>query len=149
MELLTETRTATSLNVTADTQPRGERVLPGGRPPSTPSAQVPGFNDNGTGVAAVLEIARALRAQGRPLTVRVAFRGAEELGLFGSRAYARTVGPDNVVGYLNLDVPARRHASTPCTGGGPLAMRLLRYLEQRGLRARTIDLQGRSDHAFA
>ena len=124
MELLTETRAAMSRNVTADTQPRGERVLLVGAHLDSVRAGA-GINDNGTGVAAVLEIARALRAQGRPLTVRVAFWGAEELGLFGSRAYARTVGPDNVVGYLNLDVlgsPSRQYA---VYGSGPLAMRLL------------------------
>jgi Peptidase family M28/PA domain len=146
MELLTETRGATSLNVTADTQRRGGPVLLVGAHLDSVRAGA-GINDNGTGVAAVLEIARVLRTQGRRLTVRVAFWGAEELGLFGSRAYARTVGPENVVGYLNLDVlgsPSRRYA---VYGSGRLAARLLRYLERRGLPARTIDLQGRSDHA--
>ena len=146
LELLTETRAATSLNVTADTQRRGGRVLMMGAHLDSVRAGA-GINDNGTGVAAVLEIARVLRTQGRPLAVQVAFWGAEELGLFGSRAYAGTVRPENVVGYLNLDVlgsPSRRYA---VYGGGQLATRLLRYLERRGLRARTIDLQGRSDHA--
>lgn len=49
-----------------------------------------GANDNGTGCAAILEAARILsRARAKPLrTIRFILWGAEEQGLFGSRAYA-------------------------------------------------------------
>jgi hypothetical protein len=50
-----------------------------------------GAQDNGTGVAQVLEAARAIAALGRPprRSMRFALWGAEELGLVGSAAYVR------------------------------------------------------------
>jgi len=50
-----------------------------------------GAQDNGTGVAQVLEAARAIAALGRPprRSIRFALWGAEELGLVGSAAYVR------------------------------------------------------------
>ena len=48
----------------------------------------PGADDNASGVALVMESARALSGQTFPWTIKfIAFSG-EELGLFGSRAYA-------------------------------------------------------------
>jgi Zn-dependent M28 family amino/carboxypeptidase len=56
----------------------------------------PGINDNGSGVAVLVEIARALAEPGaRPRrTVRFPFWGAEELGLHGSRAYVAGLEED-------------------------------------------------------
>jgi Zn-dependent M28 family amino/carboxypeptidase len=75
----------------------------------------PGINDNGTGVAAVLEIARETRrAAGRPArTVVFAFWAAEELGLYGSREYVRRLGgsaEDRVAAVVNLDMLGSRNA---------------------------------------
>ena len=51
----------------------------------------PGINDNGSGVAALLEVARGVASIGVPdgTTVRIAFWGGEEFGLLGSGAYVR------------------------------------------------------------
>ena len=49
----------------------------------------PGADDNASGCAAVLEIARLLKDQNLDLTVEFAFWGAEEIGLNGSTHYAR------------------------------------------------------------
>jgi aminopeptidase S len=79
--------------------------------------------------------------------VRFAFWGAEELGLFGSRAYARTVAPSQVVGYLNFDVlgsPSRRYG---VYGDSRLVTRWLGYFSRIGSAASAIDIDGRSDHA--
>ena len=73
----------------------------------------PGINDNGSGTMTVLEIARELArlAAADPASVRwrvrVAFWTGEELGLYGSAAYARTLqdsagGP--IRAYLNFDM---------------------------------------------
>ena len=79
--------------------------------------------------------------------MRFAFWGAEELGLFGSRAYARTVAPNQVVGYLNFDVlgsPSRRYG---VYGDPRLVNRWLGYFSRTGAAASAIDIDGRSDHA--
>jgi carboxypeptidase Q len=50
-----------------------------------------GAQDNGTGVATVLEVARAIKSLNRPprRTIRFILFGGEEQGLIGSTAYAR------------------------------------------------------------
>ena len=66
----------------------------------------PGINDNGSGVAVLLEAADALGAHPKRRT-RFAFWAAEELGLVGSRHYVRTLAPerrDEIAAYLNLDM---------------------------------------------
>ncbi|HIK09466.1 MAG TPA: M28 family peptidase [Oscillatoriaceae cyanobacterium M33_DOE_052] len=50
----------------------------------------PGADDNATGVAAVLEIARLLGKQETARGLRVAFFDSEEVGLFGSMEFAAT-----------------------------------------------------------
>jgi Zn-dependent M28 family amino/carboxypeptidase len=74
----------------------------------------PGINDDGSGTMAVLEIARELAAltSATPASeprwkVRVAFWTGEELGIFGSAAYARNIGNQRdgpVRAYLNFDM---------------------------------------------
>ena len=66
----------------------------------------PGADDNGTGVALVLESARVLAQQELPWSVRfIAFSG-EEIGLWGSRAFAAqaTDRDDRILGVLNFDM---------------------------------------------
>ncbi len=68
-----------------------------------------GINDNGSGSAAVLEIALAVsRAQYQPTKhLRFAWWGAEELGLVGSRYYVNNLSSANrarIDGYLNFDM---------------------------------------------
>jgi aminopeptidase S len=107
----------------------------------------PGINDNASGVVALLEIARALSKRSHPLSVRFAFWGAEELGLFGSRAYAPTVGPEEIVGYLNFDVLGSPTDRYGVYGDRRFVDVWLGYLRARGADATTIDIEGRSDHA--
>jgi hypothetical protein len=64
----------------------------------------PGINDNGSGIAALLETSRQLAR--RP-GLRLGFWAAEELGLYGSRAYVQSLdrGRRNAIGaYVNLDM---------------------------------------------
>jgi carboxypeptidase Q len=55
-----------------------------------------GAQDNGTGVASVIETARAMKGLGRPprRTIRFALFGGEEEGLLGSAAYVRRHAAD-------------------------------------------------------
>jgi len=64
-----------------------------------------GANDNGSGVAATLEIARLIKDVGTDISVRIINFGAEEQGFQGSYHYANTTldPEDNVVLMFNLD----------------------------------------------
>jgi Iap family predicted aminopeptidase len=64
----------------------------------------PGINDDGTGVAALLEVAE--RLADRP-GLRLGFWAAEELGLYGSRRYVRDLDAAErraIAAYVNLDM---------------------------------------------
>jgi Iap family predicted aminopeptidase len=145
LEVTTRRRPSSSQNVLADTQPSARRVLLVGAHLDSVVAG-PGINDNGTGVATLLEIARVLRSEQPRLAVRFAFWGAEELGLFGSSAYAQTARPEELAGYLNFDMLGTR-GSLRAVYAGPYAERWLSYFRERSLPAEVIDLSGRSDHA--
>jgi hypothetical protein len=67
----------------------------------------PGINDDGSGVAALLEIARALGGTTPGASIRMAFWSGEELGLQGSHHYLGTLTDaerDALVAYLNADM---------------------------------------------
>jgi Zn-dependent M28 family amino/carboxypeptidase len=68
----------------------------------------PGINDNGSGVAAVLQTATALGSQPRITNaVRFAFWGAQENGVDGSTKYVRGLNADqlnDIALYLNVDI---------------------------------------------
>jgi hypothetical protein len=70
----------------------------------------PGADDNASGVAVMLELARSLEGKPRPRTlVFVAFT-AEETGRLGSRHYVQHAGDypvDRVIAMLNLDTVGR------------------------------------------
>jgi Zn-dependent M28 family amino/carboxypeptidase len=68
----------------------------------------PGIDDNGSGSAALLEVALALGPQAAVANqVRFAWWGAEEVGLVGSSSYVSGLSPDAqraIALYLNLDM---------------------------------------------
>jgi aminopeptidase Y len=69
----------------------------------------PGINDNGSGVAALLEIAAKLHGRPTNQRVRFAFWGAEEYFLLGSAHYVRKLTPAQSAAvrmYLNFDMIA-------------------------------------------
>ncbi|HUH74053.1 MAG TPA: M20/M25/M40 family metallo-hydrolase [Chitinophagales bacterium] len=72
------------------------------------SGIAPGADDNGSGVAAVLEAARVLKDINLPYTVILALWDEEEIGLVGSQAYAASAESNNdtLIGYINLDMIA-------------------------------------------
>jgi Zn-dependent M28 family amino/carboxypeptidase len=64
----------------------------------------PGANDNGSGTAAVLAVARFLADMPcRDAPVTVAFFDQEEIGLFGSREMAKTLAPADVRAVHTID----------------------------------------------
>jgi hypothetical protein len=65
----------------------------------------PGAEDNGSGCAGVLEVARVLSARRPQASILYQCYGLEERGLFGSRAHADSLpAPARVRGVLNLDM---------------------------------------------
>jgi Zn-dependent M28 family amino/carboxypeptidase len=114
----------------------------------------PGINDNGSGVAAVLEIARGVATAGlsQGWALRIGLWGAEELGSIGSRAYAETVGAD-VVAYLNLDMAGSVNGTTlvydeegAAPGSGAITEAFEAVLAARDEDSEGADLGGSSDH---
>jgi Zn-dependent M28 family amino/carboxypeptidase len=101
------TRPARTANVIADLPGRSRGVvLLGAHLDSVHTG--PGINDNGSGSALVLEVARQARRLGlRPaLGLRFAWWGGEELGLVGSGSYASSLGgaARNLRAVLNFDM---------------------------------------------
>ena len=124
----------------------------------------PGINDNGSGVAALLEI--ATRLGGAPPVrnaVRFAFWGSEEDGLKGSTHYVKALSRSqrgDILLYLNLDMIASPNAGYFVLGGegktaakcGPrgsaqVACALAGQLAATGVVARTAPFDRESDYA--
>jgi len=72
---------------------------------STDTGNAPGADDNATGIAASLEIARILAGYELEHPVRLVFVNAEEVGVIGSDVWARKIVADAVPieGVFNLD----------------------------------------------
>jgi Zn-dependent M28 family amino/carboxypeptidase len=110
IHLTADTKTISARNVVAQTKTgsNSDVVMAGAHLDSVPEG--PGINDNGSGVAAVLETALQLGpSPGIHNAVRFGFWGAEELGLIGSRKYVESLDVNalkNIALYLNFDMLA-------------------------------------------
>jgi Zn-dependent M28 family amino/carboxypeptidase len=113
----------------------------------------PGINDNGSGVATVLETAVQLRRlRARPERgIRFAFWAAEELGLLGSKAYAERLGPDareELALVLNFDMlGSRNSARLVYAGDRQIERAFSSWFKEHELSWRDVELEDRSDHA--
>lgn len=141
-------------------------VMAGAHLDSVPEG--PGINDDGSGVAAVLETAVQLGSSPQVHNaVRFGFWGAEELGLIGSRDYVESLDLDGLKDlalYLNFDMLASPNPGyftydgdqslPPDTRGQPvvpegsagLERTLVDYLKSAGKTARDTSFDGRSDY---
>jgi hypothetical protein len=144
----------TTRNVIAETGPEGaarvvmagahlDSVIPG-----------PGINDNGSGVAAVLEVAEQLAGRELPdgAAVRVGFWAAEEIGLVGSRRYVDRLPRAErrrIRAYVNLDMVGSPGEDIAVYAGARESGRRIEAALRKGLPddAREEDLGGASDHA--
>ena len=96
-----------SFNVIAELAGRNNDnvVMAGAHLDSVPAG--PGINDNGSGSAALLEIAQAMSKLRPENTVRFAWWGAEEIGLIGSTQWVAQQSQaelDRIALYLNFDM---------------------------------------------
>ena len=69
-----------------------------------PLELAPGANDNGTGVAALLEAIPTFAKTSFDKTVKVIFFSGEENFMQGSTAYTAAHGSDHIVGVINMDM---------------------------------------------
>jgi leucyl aminopeptidase len=104
--------------IRGDTNP-GQEIILGAHTDAvtgTPS-QAPGADDNASGTAAVIEIARVLRRSGYAPRATWRFVGfaAEEIGLRGSESYANRAHAawTAISAMLNFDMIGHRDASSP------------------------------------
>lgn len=140
--------TSQSVTVLASAAP-GTRceVLVGGHHDTVPDA--PGANDNASGVANVLELARAFAADGLDPGLCFATFGAEESGLHGSRALAARLQSQGALprAMVNLDVTGAG-GEVEVIGTEELVARALDLAAQRGIPARAAGLPASvgSDH---
>lgn len=168
IKLAANTQSFKARNVIAQTKTGSptDVVMAGAHLDSVPEG--PGINDNGSGVAAILET--AVRLGNSPQVrnaVRFAFWGAEELGLIGSRNYVESLdaeGLKNIALYLNFDMlaspnpgyftydgdqslpmDARGQPVVP-EGSAGIERTLVAYLKQAGKTAQDTSFDGRSDY---
>lgn len=141
-------------------------VMAGAHLDSVPEG--PGINDDGSGVAAVLETAVQLGSSPQVHNaVRFGFWGAEELGLIGSRNYVESLDLDglkDIALYLNFDMLASPNPgyftydgdqSLPADvrgqpvvpeGSAGIERTLVAYLKSSGKTAQDTSFDGRSDY---
>lgn len=144
---------ATGYNLVAE-WPKGsgdDVVMLGAHLDSTPNG--PGINDNGTGAAAVLQVALAVAETdwepGRRL--RFAWWGAEEQGMTGSRHYVDSLSQDeleHVKAYLNVDMLGSPNPGYFVYDDDPrIASVFQKWFTDRGIDTEpAVDVRGRSDH---
>ena len=152
-----------SFNILADTGgDAGHTVVVGAHLDSVQEG--PGIDDNGSGVAAVLETARWMKEAGiRPVNrVRFAFWGGEEDGLYGSQHYVDQLSTAEIgqtAANLNVDMVASPNGVRSVHDGdgtdfghaGPDGSKAIediffRYFEENALPAETTPFDGGSDY---
>ncbi len=124
----------------------------------------PGINDNGSGVAAVLETARWMKEAGiKPVNrVRFAFWGGEEDGLYGSQHYVDELSQAEIsqtAANLNVDMAASPNGVRSVHDGdgtdfghaGPAGSKAIediffQYFKDNSLTAETTPFDGGSDY---
>ncbi|WP_139489427.1 M28 family peptidase [Brevibacillus dissolubilis] len=107
-----------SYNVIAKLAPNStsnlnEIVIAGAHHDSVPNG--PGANDDASGTATVIELARVMALTTRDTEVRFCTFGSEELGILGSNAYVNTLTTDEIsrtIGEFQLDMVGSPNAGS-------------------------------------
>lgn len=99
----------------------------------------PGADDNGAGVAALLELARVIPDEDLDATIVLAAVDMEELGFFGSRHLVSTLSAsyqiDAAIVYETMGYTARAPGTQLLPAGiGPIYARQVRAMRERGMR---------------
>jgi Zn-dependent M28 family amino/carboxypeptidase len=169
IQLNAEVKTVKARNIIAQTKTGSTQnvVMVGAHLDSVPAG--PGINDNGSGVAALLETAVQMGSS-PPIqnAVRFGFWGAEEIGLVGSDKYIESLDLDalkDIALYLNFDMlgspnpgyftydgdqslqpnPDQSAPRVP-EGSAGIERTLVAYLTSAGKSAEDTSFDGRSDY---
>ncbi|MBI5670136.1 MAG: M20/M25/M40 family metallo-hydrolase [Chloroflexi bacterium] len=154
---------ATTSNVFAESRDGDPNnvVIVGAHLDSVPRG--PGINDNGSGSAAILEVALQMAKVKPRNKVRFAWWGAEESGLVGSTYYVNSLSQaerDRIALYLNFDMVASPNyvrfvydgdgsafglAGPP--GSGAIENLFVNFYASRGLASEPTQISFRSDYA--
>ncbi|MGK7914492.1 MAG: M28 family metallopeptidase [Prochloraceae cyanobacterium] len=81
-----------------------------------PTANAPGADDNGSGSAGVLEIARVLKNHPSVHDLRFVLFGGEEQGLYGSKQYVASLPPpeqNRIRAVINMDMIGSLNTASP------------------------------------
>ncbi|MGU3436258.1 M20/M25/M40 family metallo-hydrolase [Actinomycetes bacterium M1A6_2h] len=100
-----------------------------------PASAAPGADDNGSGTAGLIELARVLATRTWTHDTRVILFGGEEQGLYGSSAYVASLSAaerERIVGVVNMDMIGRRNTAEPSVliEGAPVSSTLIDKLVQ-------------------
>ncbi|WP_082096454.1 M28 family metallopeptidase [Demequina gelatinilytica] len=161
VDALTETRETANVIAESRWGDPGNVVMAGAHLDSVPEG--PGINDNGSGSAAILEVAEGLAKVKTKNQLRFAWWGAEESGLIGSYEYAYSL-TDEEIGdialYLNFDMVASPNYMLGIYDGdgssfgqeGPAGSDVIEatfedFYADAGLPFQATDFSGRSDYA--
>lgn len=124
----------------------------------------PGINDNGSGSAALIEIAEQMSKVKPRNKLRLAWWGGEEAGLLGSTAYVAGLSAADrarIALYLNFDMIGSPNpgyfvydgdnsdnvgAGEGPSGSAEIEKTFERFFAQRGIALRGTDFDGRSDY---
>ncbi len=130
----------------------------------------PGSNDNGSGSAALLEVAEQIATTKTANRIRFSWWGAEELGLLGSNHYINDLAANRpstlrkIALYLNFDMigspnyglfvydgdnsafPVGPGAAQGPAGSGQIEQQFHDYFESQGLPSAETPFSGRSDY---
>ncbi|WP_040492718.1 M20/M25/M40 family metallo-hydrolase [Ilumatobacter nonamiensis] len=156
--------TYTTQNVIAETSGRDDNVVVVGAHLDSVGVG-PGIQDNGTGSAAILEIAEQMKKVKPRNQVRFIWFGAEESGLLGSEFYVDSLTEDEIddIGaMLNFDMIASPNFvrfvydgdlsdSPPPPSGAPdgsaaIETLFVDYFDSQGLASEPTEFSGRSDY---
>ena len=128
----------------------GRSVVLGAHYDTVPDS--PGANDNASGIATIMTIAKQVAGNSYPFTIRFVLFGSEEIGLFGSRHYVDALGAegiDSTITMLNFDTVGAG-SNLGVLGSPDLigeAMRLGKRFGPNLVRITTLPPNVSSDHA--
>lgn len=121
----------------------------------------PGINDNGSGIALILEILHSVHKYDTNLKLRFIWWGAEEDGVFGSKFYVNNLPQhelEKIRAYFNFDMVSRGYygvfdgdGSTYGAPGAPgsdvIENLFVEYLESQGIQVTPEEFNSGSDYA--